>query len=251
MNLMNISHKIMRWTDDGLYAIEQAARTCYLSEPKDTPQLREEWEACSGILGMKNISATLREVHFQKFVQEKFLTRIRKKGHQTPFEFMDIEVGFICDRGVSHELVRHRIASPMQESTRYCNYQKYGKHGLNIIQPSCFKENAKTEIIRWADGSDQLANRFMVWLYAMEQAEWAYNQLIDMGTSPQEARSVLPNSLKTKILIKTNVREWWHIFKERSDLNPGAHPQMKEMMTPVLNECVQRWPVLFSWLVEK
>jgi thymidylate synthase (FAD) len=163
---------------------------------------------------------------------------------------MDIEIEFICDRGVSHEAVRHRMCSPMQESTRYCNYSEKGKHDLNVIEPIFFDKNEPwSEVDRPYSSGWVKMNKFDVWRWAMLQAEWSYNQLLRMGASPQEARSVLPNSLKTKLKIKANIREWFHIFQLRA-INSGAHPQIREIMIPALQECAERWPTLFEWLLE-
>ena len=98
MNILKASYEIVRATPDGLDAIEEAARICYLSEPKDTLELREEFAESSGFGG----------VTFEQFVQEKFIASLIKRGHATPFEDMDITIHFICDRGVSHEQVRHK-----------------------------------------------------------------------------------------------------------------------------------------------
>jgi len=120
-----------------LVAIEEAARTCYLSEPRDSVELRDEYEA---FLNPFNPTT------FDEFVRNKFVRGLIKIGHQTPFEFADIEIEFICNRGVSHEAVRHRLCSPMQESTRYCNYREDGKHnGINVIDPFYYnKEEVKS-----------------------------------------------------------------------------------------------------------
>jgi thymidylate synthase (FAD) len=232
MKIIKPSFEIVRTTEDGLRAIEEAARTCYLSEPRDDEALRAE-HAEYGF-----------GVSFEEFVRNEFVTKLRTMGHQTPFEFMDIEIVFICDRGVSHEQVRHRMTSPMQESTRYCNYGSDGKHDVTFIEPLFFDRNEERHVV---DDSFGACNKFDVWMDAMCQAEWSYNTLLSMGASPQEARSVLPNSLKTKLRVKANVREWWHIFKLRA-VNSGAHPQIREIMIPALAECANRWPVLFEWL---
>lgn len=238
MNILKPSYKIIRYTPDILDAIDEAARTCYLSEPRDTPELRDEWADECG------------DLTFEEYVQNKFLTKIRKMGHQTPFEYGDIEIEFICDRGVSHELVRHRLASPMQESTRYCNYGLDGKHGMNVIEPFFYNKEETVRNVKFHDGNTKLLNRFDIWLECIRVSEWGYNTLLSMGSSPQEARSVLPNSLKTKLKIKANVREWQNIFSQRA-INSGAHPQAIELTLPALKECVKLFPVLFAHLLEK
>jgi len=263
MNIIQPSHQIVRCTEGGPTAIAEAARTCYLSEPKDSPELRFEFE--NEVIGWTDRGQRFRAWHmseFEEWIRDKFITKLREMGHQTPFEFMDIEMVFICDRGVSHEAVRHRMCSPMQESTRYCNYNEDGKHGLSVIEPLFFNPSEPCEEhslpvfsrlgTNTVTDSDNLSpvNKFHVWTMAMAHAEWAYNQLLKMGATPQEARSVLPNSLKTKLRIKANVREWWHIFNLRA-INTGAHPQIREIMIPALKECAERWPVLFQWQLDK
>lgn len=228
MEILQAQHRIVRHTTNLMKAIEDAARTCYLSEPSHQ-------------------------------TTAEFLERLMRQGHHTPFEFADIEIEFICDRGVSHELVRHRLCSPMQESTRYCNYSKNKKHGLNVIDPMFFdsrEPRAEYETHATVIGGSlcreeelvRQLNRFDVWYLCMSYAEWGYNTLLEMGASPQEARSVLPQSLKTKLKMKANVREWIHIFRLRA-VNRSAHPQMREVMIPALKDCAMRWPVLFGGLV--
>ena len=145
-------------------------------------------------------------------------------------EHEKITVSIICDRGVTHELVRHRIASYSQESTRYCNYtnEKFGSE-LTFIKP-CF----------WAEGDPN----YRIWEEQMRQAEQAYNALIAAGASPQEARSVLPNSLKTEIVVTMNLREWRHFFRLRTA--PAAHPQMREMAELLLEAFRNGVPVIFD-----
>ena len=240
MNIVKASHRIVRFTPDGLDAIDEAARTCYLSEPKDTPKLRTAY-----VGSIRNF-----ELSFAEFVQEEFIKGLIRKGHTTPFEFMDIEMEFICDRGVTHEGVRHRIISPMQESTRYCNYSEDGKHnGITVIDPLFFDVDAEKQLVPDPSSGQQMLNKFDVWFMAMEYADWAYQTLLGMGASPQEARTVLPNSLKSKLKIKTNVREWRLIFGLRC--SPAAHPQMREIMLPALQECYERWSILFEDIYNK
>ncbi|MDR2409618.1 MAG: FAD-dependent thymidylate synthase [Bacteroidales bacterium] len=161
---------------------------------------------------------------------EKFVKMIMNNGHLSVIEHQFVTVRVICDRGVSHEIVRHRLASYTQESTRYCNYMK-GKFGneITVIKP-CF----------W-DAQDE---KFKIWKQSIEQTEIAYNKLIALGASPQEARSVLPNSLKTEIVITMNLREWHHFFTLRT--SKSAHPQMREIAVPLLKEFQDRIPVIFD-----
>jgi len=151
-------------------------------------------------------------------------------GHESVIEHEKVTVRVICDRGISHEIVRHRIASYTQESTRFCNYSK-GRFGneITVIKP-CF----------WDDGSKE----YKIWRDAMENAERAYMELIKLGAKPEEARSVLPNSLKTEIVITMNLREWRHFFKLRT--SKRAHPQMREVATSLLQAFKERIPVIFD-----
>jgi len=157
---------------------------------------------------------------------EKFLKGLIKSGHESVLEHESISVRFICDRGVTHELVRHRLAAYTQESTRYCNYSKLG---MQVIRP-CF----------WEAGSPE----YTTWLTTMQHAERAYNLLISNGASPQEARSILPNSLKTEIVATMNIREWRHVLRLRT--SPAAHPQMRQVMTMLLCILKFKLPTLFD-----
>ena len=161
---------------------------------------------------------------------EKFIGMILKSGHESVLEHEKLTVKFICDRGVTHEIVRHRIASYSQESTRYCNYSKdkFGNE-LTFIRP-CF----------WADDSEEYA----VWKQAMEDIEKTYVKLISLGAKPEEARSILPNSLKTAIVCTMNLREWRHFFRLRTA--ERAHPQIREISVALLDELKKRIPVIFD-----
>lgn len=161
---------------------------------------------------------------------EKFLKRIIQNGHESVLEHCSFTVKIICDRGVSHELVRHRLASYSQESTRYCNYSqdKFGNE-ISVIEP-CF----------WQKGT----NPYELWKGACILAESAYFELLEAGCSPQEARTVLPNSLKTEIMITANIREWRTILKQRTA--KAAHPQMREIMMMILKKLKTEMPVLFE-----
>ena len=184
--------------------IESIARTCYKSEDKITDE-----------------SAP------------KMVKGLLKRNHLAMIEHAHVSVKFICDRGVSHEIVRHRIASYAQESTRYCNYSQ-GKFGneITVIKPLFFDEGTP---------------EYIIWEESCMQAEKAYNELIEMGRSPQEARSVLPNSLKTEIVVTMNLREWIHFFNLRALGTTGApHPQMKEIAMMVLEEFSNQIPEIFG-----
>ncbi|MBQ6461060.1 FAD-dependent thymidylate synthase [Candidatus Saccharibacteria bacterium] len=187
-----------------LQKIESAGRTCYKSESKITPDSAK-----------------------------KFVANIIRNGHESVIEHEKVSVRIICDRGVTHEIVRHRIASYSQESTRYCNYcnDKFGNE-LTFIRP-----------FFWGKEPD----RMHIWLQAMQSAENAYLDLIKLGASPQEARSVLPNSLKAEIIVTMNLREWRHFFKLRTDT--AAHPQMREIAKPMLVYFQKEIPIVFDDII--
>ena len=160
-----------------------------------------------------------------------FVAGLIKRQHEAMLEHSSLSVKFTVDRGVSHELVRHRIMSFAQESTRYCNYSK-GKFGSEIvvIQPL-----------------DMTSDEYEIWRMAMINAENCYMQLIERGLPAQMARSVLPNSLKTEITLTGNYREWRHFFRLRAcDATGPAHPQMKEVTIPLLRELKEKLPIIFD-----
>lgn len=162
-------------------------------------------------------------------LSQGFLKRILANGHESVIEHEKVTVYFVVDRGVSHELVRHRIASFSQESTRYCNYEKdkFGKE-ISVITPFYYKNNSEA---------------YNHWKDACESAERAYLSLVSMS-APQEARSVLPNSLKTEIAVTFNLREWRHFFSLRASAK--AHPQMQQVTIPLLLLFKQRFSPLFD-----
>jgi thymidylate synthase (FAD) len=182
-----------------LRKIEKAGRTCYKSEEKITPDS-----------------------------SRKFVAMIIKSGHDSVIEHEKVTVRIICDRGVTHEIVRHRLASYSQESTRYCNYNS---KGIKVIKPIFFEE------------------KYELWLKSMQQSADVYNAMIAAGAQPQEARSVLPNSLKTEIVVTFNLREWRHFFRLRC--SKKAHPQMREVSIPLLQEFKRLIPVIFDEIPEE
>lgn len=161
---------------------------------------------------------------------EKFVASIIKRGHEAVLEHASITVKFVVDRGVSHEIVRHRLASYCQESTRYCNYSKddFGTE-ITVIKPLFLEEGT--------DG-------FEIWKNSCEEAEKAYFNMLEWGCTPQEARSVLPNSLKTELVMTANLREWRTFFKLRTA--DAAHPQMREVARPLLDKLKRLVPVVFD-----
>ena len=166
-----------------------------------------------------------------------FISRIVASGHGSVIEHSRITVKFICDRGVTHEIVRHRIASYSQESTRYCNYSgdKFDNQITVIDLASGFQYDLSKE-------NDKA--KYEVWTKAMENAEQSYFRMLELGATPQEARSVLPNSLKTEIVVTMNLRSWRNFFRLRVDSH--AHPQMREVATMLYEEFKKRLPVFVA-----
>lgn len=154
--------------------------------------------------------------------EARFIAMILKRGHESVIEHASASFRIVCDRGVSHELVRHRLASYSQESTRYCNYAQ-DKHGSEI------------SVVRPPDLEDR---SYIVWLQACVEAENAYLALSKgHGLSPQIARSVLPTCLKTEIVMTCNFREWRHFLRLR--LSKEAHPQMRQIAEMIRDELVE------------
>lgn len=184
-----------------LKMLEAVGRTCYKSEDK-----------------------------IQEGSAEKFIAGIVNRGHEAVIEHYNITVKFICDRGVTHEIVRHRLASYCQESTRYCNYSsdKFGTE-ITVIKP-CYL--------------DEGTEGYRMWAGLCSLAEAYYFDLLNYGCTPQEARAVLPNSLKTELVMTANIREFRHFFKLRC--SKAAHPQMREVALMLLKEFKERIPVLFD-----
>lgn len=189
-------------------AIEKAGRTCYKSEGKVT--------------GDSYI---------------KFIKKIIKSGHHSVLEHEKITVRVICDRGISHELVRHRLSSYSQESSRYCSYNK-NKFGneIAVIEPCFWPEKNIEGTVDWY--------KYQIWLKSMKEAELYYMNLIELGAKAQEARDVLPNSLKTEIVISANLRQWRTFFFLR--VSEAAHPQMREITIPMLEKFKELIPIIFD-----
>lgn len=168
---------------------------------------------------------------------EGFIRGIIKRGHESVIEHESISVKVICDRGVTHEIVRHRIASYSQESTRYCNYtsDKFSNQISCIDIATGFHYDMDNEADR---------RKWQIWNAAMEAAEKYYFQLIEAGAKPEEARSVLPNSLKTEIVMTMDLREWRHFIRLRG--SRAAHPQIAEITAMIREEFIKRYPVFFE-----
>lgn len=208
MNIIKACYEILDTLsgEDILKKIERVARVCYKSEDKITDGSAE-----------------------------KMVKALIKRGHEAMLEHFSFSVKFIVDRGVSHEIVRHRVASYAQESTRYCNYGSQDG-GITVIKP-----------LFW----DECSSEYMAWKHGCMVAERRYKELLEMGATPQEARAVLPNSLKTELVMSANLREWRHFLKLRAVGTTGApHPQMREVALPLLQELSEKVPVIFDDLIE-
>lgn len=220
MKLIRPSFEILSTIDrrEILKAIETAGRTCYKSEDKITDK-----------------SAS------------KFVDMIKKRDHVSVLEHQSMTVKFICDRGVSHELVRHRISSFSQESTRYCNYSKdrFGNQ-LTFIIPVWFCESMKEDLENGLidNHSCNFKTPESNFLRSLEGCEENYFALLEQGWTPQMARSILPNALKTEVVMTANMRQWAEVFRQRC--SEAAHPQMQEIMIPLRDIMVNILPEIFK-----
>jgi len=187
------------------------------------------WEEECRLIEVAGRTAYKSEDKITEDSYKQFIEMIVKRGHEAVLEFGNMIVKFITDRGISHELVRHRLCSFVQESTRYCNYSsdKFGKE-LTFIKPGCITDAMSGE-----------------WQVSCEDAEQSYLRQIASKVSPQTARAVLPNSLKTEIVVKANFREWRHIFRLRA-ISKAAHPDMRALMLPLYEQCRKECPVVFD-----
>ena len=218
VKIVNQSYEILT-NLDGLVIlknIERAARTCYKSEHLIT----EDGESA-----------------------KKLCKMLVDRGHTAMLEFGgNIHVKIICNRGLTHELVRHRLLliSFAQESTRYCDYSK-DKHGneITVIIPLKFKD-----FFRTPNTTEIVNEQFLTWMDTMKYIEKSYFKLRKLGISPQVARGVLPIDLKTEINISTNPTAWRHIFKLRT--SEYAHPQIREMMRNILDDFKEKIPIIFD-----
>lgn len=202
MQIVEPDVKLLTPIDESLLRqIELAARTCYKS------------------VNNGSIEKT-----------EKFVHGLIEREHEAMIEHAHVSIRVICDRGVSHEIVRHRVASYAQESTRYCNYSgdRFGNE-ITVIRPPFWEEG------QW---------EYNIWYAACRACEEAYMKLLELGATPQEARDVLPTSLKTEIVITMNFREWRHFFKLRCA--PDAHPQMRQVALRILKLFREKVPILVS-----
>lgn len=223
MNTIKASYEILTPISEGgikeLQHIEKIGRVCYKSEDRIT----EDGESAKKFVGM-----------------------LIKNGHEAMIEHSSLSVKFTVDRGVSHELVRHRIASFAQESTRYCNYSKDkfgGECNFIDLEPSMKLDNKMKNM-----SVHEIHLVMQEWYEAMRDAEYHYMKMLKLGATPQIARSVLPNSTKTEITITANYRGWRNFFKLR--VPNTAHPAMREITIPLLRELKTLLPVIFDDIEE-
>jgi len=192
--------------------LEDAGRICYKSESRGEP--------------------------------EKFIQKLVERGHESVIEHAHVTVKFVTNRGVTHELVRHRLASYSQESTRYCNYS--GK--MRFVYPVWVNisfEEWYHKIIRGGSVADLFPQKPEdAFFRNCLEAAAAYNDLIKLGWTPEKAREVLPNALATEIVMTANLREWRHIFKLRC--SKRAHPQIRLLMLGLLEVFQEEMPHVFS-----
>lgn len=209
------------------------------------PSFTWHGEAPNGVAMLRSI-ATAGRVCYQSEANGKsdadFVRSILARGHESVIEHEKISVQIICDRGVTHEIVRHRIASYSQESTRYCNYSKDKfDNEISFIDISA---GVLLCPVTSKLSSEQISAIVYEWWEACKSAERHYMRMIELGASPQIARSVLNNSTKTAIVVTMNLREWRHFFQLREA--PAAHPQMREIAIPMLKMFREAVPVIFD-----
>lgn len=212
VSLQSAPHFIMQ-------TIEDAGRTCYKSEDK------------------------INETSHVAFIE-----RLVRRGHEAMLEHGYATAHFRIDRGVSHELVRHRLASFAQESTRYCNYKD---KDIEFVRPSWFTNEEADKALKnysyYLDNPSQNIKKYAIikWFDICQDTGVAYKELINhCGRSPQEARSVLPNALATDIVVTANLREWRTILKLRCAKD--AHPDMRYIMLRLLSDMYKLFPPVFE-----
>lgn len=222
MRIISPSIEVLDLSRTGLFAIEDAGRTCYRSEDRKTLE-----------------SAP------------KFAKMMLDLGHHAMLEFATATVRIVTSRGVTHELVRHRIASYAQESTRYCDYsrEKYG--GLEFVRPSHISEDDISQAIvdmnnngGYTHSRCPKCSPVVRWFWTMREAEETYAILRRKGWTPEQARGVLPNDLRAEIVVKMNWRQWLHFFKLRTAKD--AHPDIRQVAEMILEEFQKVVPEIFG-----
>ena len=207
MKVIQASYEILTDLSDPikiLKDIERAGRVCYKSENNITD------DSCI-----------------------TFCKNILKRGHEAVIEHSQLSVKFTVDRAIANELVRHRLASYCQESSRYCNYSKDKFYNeIKVIEPEELLPRNSTD--------------YNIWWMSCKNAEEAYMSMISDGVKPEIARSVLPLSTATEIIMTANIREWRNVLKLRSSHNMRAHPQMRSICDRLLSDLKSKIPVLFD-----
>lgn len=257
--------------------IEIAGRTCYKSEDKITPDSaakfvermvksghgamlehgtvylfltmssrQQYFKYCSNPYSVANSTGEAEKGTWNGFVTTNYRVLV-ENGWLDDLEYIcnpgkehekRITVRFVCDRGVSHEFVRHRVFSFAQESTRYCNYSKdkFGNE-ITFIKP-CFLDDSKLALYGPYHTVIRDKSPESIFIASLNNAEKDYIDLIDLGWKPQQARAVLPNSLKTELVMTGFVSDWQHFFELRCA--PSAHPQAQELAIPLREEFIKR-----------
>ena len=219
MKIIDQSWNWVQLPRDPLLITEMAGRTCYKSEDKITDDSAK-----------------------------KFVKSIIKRGHETVIEHVSATVRIITNRGVTHELVRHRLSSFSQESTRYVKYDG----GMEFIKPVWIDAEINEAGDNFLEDSSETGKEtaaICTWVESLEKDEKAYCSLLKDGWRPEQAREVLPNSLKTEIVMTANMREWRHVFNLRC--SQAAHPQIRMIMLDMLNEFHEEFPGMFDDLAEQ
>jgi thymidylate synthase (FAD) len=196
MIIVEQSAKLLSYTSEPEILLERAGRTCYKSEDKITEQ-----------------SAP------------KFVEMICQRNHESVLEHAVATIVFTTDRGITHELVRHRLCSYSQESTRYVNYYKKGE--IRVVKPL-----------------DMTDAQYNIWHMAMIAAESMYNQMMDLGAKPEVARDVLPTCTASDIVVTANFRQWKHIIKLRTA--KAAHPKIRLLIAKAWDLLLGISPTVFK-----
>lgn len=178
--------------------------------------------------------------NYRVLVENNWLDDLKFACDLTEWHERRVTVKFTCDRGVTHEFVRHRVFSFAQESTRYCNYSKdkFGNELTFIIPPWCnISDNPSNEEEKkiWMGEKGYFEERFMMHCLI---AENHYNELIELQYKPQQARAVLPNAIKAELVMTGFVSDWKHFFFLRDAVS--AHPQARELAEPLHSTFIQR-----------
>jgi len=212
MRIINQYYDIITplYRNEILQTLESIGRTCYKSEDRITPTSAEQ-----------------------------FVERIISNGHHSVLEHVNLSVRFVTDRGVTHELVRHRLCAFSQESTRYCDY----KGEVTFIRP-VWCEPSIVGIYDEEKIYAEFDDTTYEFVRGLSQAARRYQELRELGWIPEKARVVLPNALRTEIVCTTNIREWRHILSLRC--SNKAHPQIRALMRDLLSELQEELPILFS-----